>query len=102
VKGHICLYVPFRIWYSDKFTVTDKLLLGRIYYFTLQGFAGACLESNDTLAEHLQVNVDTIKRSLRKLEKGDWIYRDIVNNNKRRITLSQSVKDYFTPPSENM
>jgi len=36
------------------------------------------------------------------LEKGDWIYRDIVNNNKRRITLSQSVKDYFTPPSENM
>ena len=102
MKGHLAIYVPHVIWYSDKLTTTEKLLLGRIYYFTLEGFAGACLESNDTLADYLQVTVDTIKRSLHKLEKGDWIHRDIVNNNKRRITLSKNVKAYFTPPTECM
>ncbi len=99
MKGHLALYIPYVIWHSRKFTQTEKLIFGRIYYFSLRGEARACLESNRKLAEVFQVHKDTVRSALRKLEKDDWIKKGF-KNHQRQLKLSDSVHHHFSARPE--
>jgi DNA-binding MarR family transcriptional regulator len=100
VNGHLALYIPYEIWHSKKFTQTEKLIFGRIYYFSLKGEARACLESNGKLAEVFQVHKDTVRSALRKLEKDDWIKKGF-RHHQRQLKLSERCQRHFAkPPTE--
>jgi len=96
----INIYVPPEIWSSKELTIIEKLILGRIYYFTLKGNVRACLESNGKLAEVFLIHKDTVRRALRNLEKGDLICK-VQRNYQRQLKLSPRCLSYFSSPSKD-
>jgi DNA-binding MarR family transcriptional regulator len=100
MRDHFSLVIPHEIWNNKALTLNEKLIFGRIYYFTIHGECGACLESNAKLAKEFNLHSDTIRKSLRKLEAVDLIQKQFRQFNKREMKLSNHCRVHFTKPSD--
>lgn len=81
-RGFWGVIIPVEILDSTELTITEKMIYGYIASYTKM-----CLDTNEKIAERLNVNEKTIRRALEQLQAMGYVYVEYLNNNpsKRRI-----------------
>lgn len=70
----VYLIVPTEVWTNSHLKLEEKVLFGRILYFTLKG-DGALYETNSKLGRFLGRNDQTVRSYIKRLEKVGLIER---------------------------
>ena len=83
IKNDWCLIPPY-IWKDPNLSLLEKCLLGRIQ--ALQNSKGYCYAGNDYLSEQLGKTKNWISKVLKKLEDRQYISREIIYDNKGKIS----------------
>ena len=81
-RGFWGVIIPVEILDSKELNANEKIIYGYIASYTKM-----CLDTNEKIAERLNVNEKTIRRALEKLQAMEYVYVEYLNNNtsKRRI-----------------
>ena len=81
-RGFWGVIIPVEILDSKELGANEKIIYGYVASYTKM-----CLDSNERIAERMNVSVPTVTRALKKLNDMGYIFIEYVNNDnsKRRI-----------------
>lgn len=81
-RGFWGVIIPVEILDSKELGANEKIVYGYVASYTKM-----CLDSNERIAERLNVSDKTVQRALQKLQEMGYVYVEYVDNNsaKRRI-----------------
>lgn len=81
-RGFWGVIIPVEILDSKELNANEKIIYGYIASYTKM-----CLDTNEKIAERLNVSTDTVSRAIKKLEQMQYLFVEFINNNtsKRRI-----------------
>lgn len=81
-RGFWGVIIPVEILDSNELGANEKIIYGYV-----ASYAKMCLDSNERIAERLNVSDKTVQRALQKLQDMGYVYVEFLNGNsaKRRI-----------------
>lgn len=81
-RGFFGVVIPIAILDSTDLTMAEKFI-----YSYVASYSKACFDSNEKIAERLNVSVPTVTRALKKLQSMQYLFVEHINNDnsKRRI-----------------
>lgn len=94
-KKFLGVWIPKHIYLNDNLSWTEKILITEIK--SLEGKKG-CYASNEYLAKFLQLSEGTIRNTISKLKKKNYIIDNSSNNNSnnRLLLVNDNVDDYLS------
>ena len=94
-KKFLGVWIPKHIYLNDNLSWTEKILITEIK--SLEGKKG-CYASNECLAKFLQLSEGTIRNTISKLKKKNYIIDNSSSNNSnnRLLLVNDNVDDYLS------
>ena len=87
----VYLIVPSDVWYDDRLKLEEKVLFGRILYFTLKG--DGAYETNGKLGRFLGRNDQTVRSYINRLIECGLVERWYEDDGRRSLIANFDLVD---------